>query len=198
MRTLAPMLLTALLLAACGPKEPPTGDAGTDAGTPDTGDAGGAPDGGTDADTGGGGDADMGTAMLGDPVPVDVESLTSDAPDPSDTARVFQSTDRSDLIDGTIVGTKVGDWVMENGQIRVVVEDDDRVMSPCPFGGTLLAGDRVGDDAGGSIFAQACLFINAGQTVVPSKFEVVQAGGLVVRAVGVHVGEVERRFPKQP
>ncbi len=132
---------------------------------------------------------DMGPrAQLGDPVPTDISQWTEGAG--AGTARVFASTSPDDLVESPFQNAQVGDWVMENDLIRVVIEQDDRVITSCPWGGHIIAGEAV-DGEGGSILGEACLFFNGGSTVRGSTFEVVSEGGEGTAAVLAVTGTME-------
>ena len=137
------------------------------------------------------GGPDMGpTPMLGELVPLDLAPYTGNAPDPAQTARLFESTQPEDLVESPFQNALVGDWVMENDLIRVVIEGDDRVITSCPFGGHLVAGEAL-SSPGGTVFGEACLLINAGLTVIPTQFDVISEGGPGEAAVLAVTGTLE-------
>ncbi|MBL8953745.1 MAG: hypothetical protein JNK82_23420, partial [Myxococcaceae bacterium] len=59
-------------------------------------------------------------------------------------------TDASQLIGGEMAHGQVGDFVLENGQVRVVIQAPKRVLGPSPYGGVIIDADlkRPAGEAG--------------------------------------------------
>ncbi len=95
-------------------------------------------------------------------------------------ARIYQVTSEDQLIKGDIAHGKVGDYILENDTVRYLIESDDRVMNPCPHGGTPLDASYKG---GEDILGEVCMFVNAAQTLDPEKYEITEAFGRPVLAV---------------
>lgn len=90
--------------------------------------------------------------------------------------RVFQSTQEADLVTGPVASSRVGDYVLENGVARFIVEGEDRSMSPCPYGGHIIDGMPMDVEHDGDMIGEICLFINAGSTHLPETFEIISDG----------------------
>ena len=107
-------------------------------------------------------------------------------------ARVFQAQTDSDLLSGEAAEGRIGDYVLENDLVRVVIEGDDRVISPCPYGGNPIdVGLNRGDGAfTEDVMGELCLLFQLGQTVDPDQFEVIAdgtEGGTAILAVTGHM-----------
>ena len=82
------------------------------------------------------------------------------------------------LIGGPTAAGKVGDWLLENDRIRVVVQGTDRHLGPLPYGGTLLDADLQRDGgAGRDQFGEMGLLYNFGRTLFPQHFDLLLPGG---------------------
>ena len=127
----------------------------------------------------------------GDPVEIDLEPYLDGAPDPEGEVRVFKSTLEDELVGGEAATARVGDYVLENGLVRFVVEEDDRVIGPCPYGGNVIDASILGDDGApvGDVVGELCLFLNVGWTLKPDRYEVISDGsdGAGVLAVTGHL-----------
>lgn len=147
-----------------------------------SGDAEGAPDGVTTPD------AAPGPAP-GDRVEIDLDEYTGDAQPGA--VRVFVSETEDDLIGGEAATARVGDYVLENDHVRFVVEGDDRVIGPCPYGGNVIDADirRPEGEPGRDVVGELCLFLNAGRTMDPDEIEILADGsdGAGVLAVTGHL-----------
>jgi hypothetical protein len=92
--------------------------------------------------------------------------------------RIYAAASGEDLLGGEVTQGRVGDWVLENERVRLVVEGDDRAIGPCPWGGnivdaaTRLPGGGWGEDVTGEI----CLLVNVGRTLRPERYEVLRDG----------------------
>lgn len=116
-------------------------------------------------------------------VDIDLESYLEDAPDPEGSAEVFEATDPSELVEGTAATGRVGDWVLKNEHVRFVVEQDDRNVGVCPWGGNIIDAEARSADAGGDILGEICLFLNVDQTFRAETYEVVDHPEAAVLAV---------------
>ncbi len=145
------------------PPDAPT-DAATDAPTDAVADA--------DADA----DADLSAPPI--PVEVDLAPYLTSAPDPEDSVRVFVAASQTDLLGGLAAQGRLGDFILENGRARFVVEQADRVIGPCPYGGNVIdAAVRTGDDTfAPDVVGEVCLFAYLGQTLSPDTFEILADG----------------------
>lgn len=118
-------------------------------------------------------------------IPLDIRGELRDDPG---NVRVYQVSDKEQLIRGPIAHGKVGDWILENDRVRFLIEGDDRVMNPCPYGGTVLDISYLEGESDQDILGEVCLFINAAQTLDPEYFEVVPTGtNAAVLAVTGHL-----------
>ena len=106
-------------------------------------------------------------------IPLD---LTPELRDVEGNVRVYQVEREDQLIWGPIAHGKIGDWILENDRVRFLIEGDDRVMNPCPYGGTVLDISYLEGPSQNDILGEVCLFINAAQTLDPDTFEVVETG----------------------
>ena len=140
-RQIAPLSL--LLLAACGTDDDNSGDTGTDVGSDvqevgDAGDAG--PDTVADADVSP--DTDVSSDVDPGPEPgspVVVDDLAERIPEGSDgNVSVYQIEDEAQIRPGMSAQAMVGDWILESDRGVFVVEGEDRTMSPCPWGGSVI------------------------------------------------------------
>lgn len=170
-RTLSVFVLAALVALGCSDDSTPVqeeGDVGVadDLGSSDLAD-------GATAD---GALADMSDASRPGPgarVEIDLDEAVEGAGEGE--ARVFQVDDVSQLIEGPIAHGKIGDWILENDRARFLIEADDRVMNPCPYGGNVLDAAYLEGGSGEDNLGEICLFVNAGLTLKPERFEVVES-----------------------
>jgi len=99
-------------------------------------------------------------------------------------ARVYQVEREDQLISGGAAHGRIGDWIVENDRVRFLIEGDDRVMNPCPYGGNILDVSYLEGPSQDDILGEVCLFINATQTLDPDIFEVIPTdNGAAVLAV---------------
>jgi hypothetical protein len=110
----------------------------------------------------------------GDRIPIDLQPLLKPTEGPA--AQVYTITDASQRIPGDAAHGMVGDWILENERVRFLIEGDDRVMNPCPYGGTVLDVSYKDGQSQDDILGEVCLFINATQTLDPEHFEVIDTG----------------------
>jgi len=123
----------------------------------------------------GAGDADA-SPEPGDRVEVALDELISweaGVDDPGE-VNVFQIENEADLLTGEPAENRVGDWMLSNAWGRFVIEGDDRVMSPCPYGGNLI--DLAGPDSDVDSLGEICVVLQLGQTLDPDTFEVLSDG----------------------
>ena len=72
--------------------------------------------------------------------------------DESAQARAYQSTDRTQLVGGPGALGEVGDYVIENDEIRLVIQNDTFNRGTGLFGGSLIDADLVRQDGQGDPF----------------------------------------------
>ncbi len=89
-------------------------------------------------------------------------------------AKRIESPD--DLIGGGYAQGIVGDYLMSNDRIRVVIQRPSRAMAPAPFGGTIIDADTVHDGAGRDTFGKVEVLTQFGRTINVSKVEVLNDG----------------------
>ncbi len=125
----------------------------------------------------------------GERVEADLSAHIAEA-DPG-SVRVYVSETEEDLVGGEAATGRVGDYVLENDHVRFVVERDDRVIGPCPYGGNVIDADvrRPPGEPGRDVIGELCLFLNAGRTLDPDAFEILADGsdGAGVLAVTGHL-----------
>lgn len=90
------------------------------------------------------------------------------------TVRGRQITTTAELIGGPNAQGRVGDFLLENERVRVVIQGDGRLFGPLPYGGTILDADL--DRSGADQFGELGLLYNFGRTVKPDQFEVLADG----------------------
>ena len=90
-------------------------------------------------------------------------------------ARVLASSDEG--IGGPLAGAVPGDVLMENEQIRVVLQQPGRALALNPYGGNIIDADVVrADGVGHDRFGEAGLFVNSTITCAPETMEIVSDG----------------------
>lgn len=124
----------------------------------------------------------------GERVEVDLTEVIAPSPGAEGVASVFVSQSPADLVDGPTTLGRVGDHVMQNDAVRFVIEGDDRVIGPCPWGGNVIDADirRAPGEPGADMVGELCLLINLGQTLDPERYEILadgSDGGAAVLAV---------------
>ena len=101
-------------------------------------------------------------------------------------ASAVRITDASQLLQGPTAQGRLGDYLLENGRVRFVIQGPDRTLGPLPYGGTVLDGVlRRDGGAGQDQMGELGLLYNFGRTVDPDTFEVLadgSAGGLAILA----------------
>ena len=118
-----------------------------------------------------------------DRVPIDLDRYVEGAPDPDGTASVFESTDADELIEGPGATGRVGDYVLENDEVRFVVQQDERNLGVCPWGGNVIDAESRSQGAGGDILGEICLFLNVDQTFRGETYEIIDHPDAAVLAV---------------
>ena len=78
-----------------------------------------------------------------------------------------------ELVPGPNAQGRVGDYLLENEKVRVIIQGDGRLFGPLPYGGTILDAALVGGD---DQFGELGLLTNFGRTVKPDQFEVLADG----------------------
>jgi hypothetical protein len=101
-------------------------------------------------------------------------------------ATARQIADAADLFPGDSATGRVGDFLLQNDRIRVIVQAPDRHIQPNPFGGAIV--DASVEDAAGATqdhFGKVAPFFAFGRTLRAKKVEVVDGpGAAVVAATG--------------
>lgn len=121
--------------------------------------------------------ADMGPIDPEARVPIDLSPYTSDAPPSQIKAKLFEAAGPQDIPEGIVALGRAGDWVLENEHIKVVIETEQRAMSPCPYGGNIIDGAYYKDGAPTSDnIGELCLLLNVGLTLLPERYEVINDG----------------------
>lgn len=117
---------------------------------------------------------------------VDLESLgVFDSVGAGAKARAIES--EADLIGGPYAQGRVGDTLLENERIRVVIQAPGRVLSAAPWGGNIIDADvqRPAGTPGRDSFGKLMVIYGFGRTIQYEKVEVLQSGesgGLAVVA----------------
>lgn len=94
------------------------------------------------------------------------------------TLKLKQVADAADLIGGPTAAGKIGDYLLQNEKIKVIVQGFDRHIGAQPYGGTILDADlvRPAGQPGQDQFGETGLLYNFGRTLDPQKFEVLADG----------------------
>lgn len=165
--------LCSLLVWSCSDDDVDEPDVGDDVGAEDVA-TDTAPD--DDPDVADDPDADAEPPPPDEWVDFDLEPYLDDAPDPEGSVHVYEVTDTADLIEGESATGRVGDYMLENEKVRFVVEQDERNISACPWGGNIIDAEARTERFGGDIMGEICLFLNADQTFKPEEFDIVHDG----------------------
>lgn len=128
----------------------------------------------------------------GTPVDVDLAPFTDPEPGAS-RARAFIAQAAADLPGGPAASGRRGDYVLDNGKVRFVVEQGARVIGPCPYGGNLIDADvvRPEGEAGQDALGEACLFVHLAQTLAPDLYQILNDGSDGRAAVLAVTGHLE-------
>ncbi len=106
------------------------------------------------------------------------------------TATAKQVETAAQLVTGPFAQGVVGDYVLENDKIRVVVQRPSRNISPAPYGGTIIDADlkRADGQPGRDQMGKMAVLYGFGRTINTQKVEVLQDGSLggpaVIAATG--------------
>ncbi|MFT3708416.1 MAG: CehA/McbA family metallohydrolase [Archangium sp.] len=88
-----------------------------------------------------------------------------------------QVTDVSQLIGGNYAQGRIGDFVLQNDRIRVVIQQPSRTIGPVPYGGTIIDADlQRSTGSGRDEFGKMGPIYAFGRTVNVSKVEVLNDG----------------------
>lgn len=99
--------------------------------------------------------------------------------------------DQSQLIGGPLAQGRIGDILLENDKIRVIIQQPSKFAQSCPFGGVIIDADikRPEGTPDQDNFGKHCPLVNVEWTVNYQNFEVVSEGKdnspQKLRAVGV-------------
>ncbi|MFU8803784.1 MAG: hypothetical protein ACNA8W_08255, partial [Bradymonadaceae bacterium] len=108
------------------------------------------------------------------PVIIDLEPYLPASLDPQANVRAFVTSHERELLSGMGATGRVGDIVMENDGARFLIEGNERVMSPCPFGGNIIGAQHRSE--GQDVLGEICPLLNAQQTFVPLRQEILEDG----------------------
>ncbi|MEZ4474685.1 MAG: CehA/McbA family metallohydrolase [bacterium] len=124
---------------------------------------------------------------------MDLAPFLDPVPGGEGAARVAVVAGEADLIGGPAATGRLGDYLIENGRVRFVVEAAERVIGPCPYGGNLIDADarRPMGEAGQDALGEICLFVHLAQTVAPDRFDILRDGGDGGPAVLAVTGHLE-------
>ena len=112
-----------------------------------------------------------------DRVEADLDRFTGPGVPGAAPSRAYRVTDEADLIGGPSATGRVGDYMIENGVVRFLIESDYRGMSPCPWGGNIIDADIQRDgEPGRDLTGESCLMFNIGQTLRPVDYEILADG----------------------
>lgn len=95
-------------------------------------------------------------------------------------ASAAELTSASQLIGGDQAQAKVGDFVLENAQVRVVIQAPGRAIGPHPYGGAIIDADlkRPAGEAGRDQLGKLGLFYQFGRAIDVTRVEVLFDGGM--------------------
>ncbi len=102
----------------------------------------------------------------------------------------FTIKDESQLIGGPVAQGRIGDVLLENGKIRVIIQKPSKNAGLFSFGGVIIDADRVraSNEPGGDQFGSIFPLVNVEWTVNYNNYEVVNTGedggAKVLRAYG--------------
>ena len=123
-----------------------------------------------------------------EPVEISLMPPLVPAPEGEGDVRAFRSAGEDDLLESPTRLGQVGDYVLENDHVRFIIEDDDRVIGPCPYGGNVIDGASLLEGATDQI-GEVCLLINLSQTLKPERYDILEDGseGRAILAVTGHL-----------
>jgi hypothetical protein len=96
----------------------------------------------------------------------------------------------TELIGGSFAQGQVGDFLLQNDRVRVLIQQPTRLIGPSPYGGTIIDADlkRGASEPGHDAFGKLAPLYAFGRTVNVTKVEVLQDGSqggyAVVAATG--------------
>ncbi len=105
-------------------------------------------------------------------------------------SKAAEITDASQLIGGEMAHGQIGDFLLENSHVRVVVQAPRRVLGPSPFGGVIIDADlkRPAGAAGHDQLGKLSAFYQFGRTIKAETVEVLNDGSMggyaVIAATG--------------
>ncbi len=91
--------------------------------------------------------------------------------------RAYQSTQESDLLNSQTKTARIGDFVLENDQSKFIIEQSNRSIGPCPYGGNVIDASLKAEGVEDSI-GELCLFLNFSQTLKAEQFEIIEDGSM--------------------
>ena len=115
---------------------------------------------------------DAGPTSLRCPMPLEV--FLEDCAASGSGAYVRQVASTGDLIGGPTAAGRIGDWLIGNDKVRVIVQGEGRAIGPHPYGGTLLDADTVHDGPGNDQLGEIGLIYNFSRTIDPQLFEILR------------------------
>jgi len=86
-------------------------------------------------------------------------------------------TDASDLFAGEAAAGQLGDVLMANDKIKVIVQQPGRNVGPDPYGGAIIDADVIHTGPGNDKFGKIAPFFNFGRTVDVDTLEILAPGG---------------------
>lgn len=123
----------------------------------------------------------------GAPVSIDLDPLIGPTSIKGATAKRIETD--SELIGGEAAQGRVGDYLLQNDKIRVIIQQPDRTIGAGPFGGNLIDADIIrADGQGRDVMGEISVFFQLGRTVNAQTVEVVRdgskGGAAVIAATG--------------
>jgi hypothetical protein len=117
---------------------------------------------------------------------VDLTSFTTSQGSGTFATQISQA---SDLMTGDFAQGQLGDYLLGNDRLRVIIQQPGRHIGPDPYGGALIDGSLVNSDGSTwTSFGKLAVLYNFGRTVDTQKVEVVTngytGGSAVVAATG--------------
>lgn len=82
----------------------------------------------------------------------------------------------SQFIGGNFAQARVGDFLLENDRLRVVIQQPGHAIAPIPYGGTIIDADLKRSTGGRDEFGKMGLIYAFGRTLNASKVEVLNDG----------------------
>lgn len=103
-------------------------------------------------------------------------------------AKVIESS--SQLIGGGFAQGRVGDFLLENDRVRVVIQQPTRSIAPIAYGGTIIDADlKRSDGVGRDVFGKLGLVYAFGRTANHTKVEILNDGSIGGYAVIAATGQ---------